>query len=156
MFAQYLAFFEDKTVALAACNAYIGFSCFARAVYRTAHHGNFYILIDKAAFFLYLVRKAYKVYLRSAAGRAGNEFHTEFTQFKAFKYLFCRFNFLNGVARKRNTDSIAYALRKYAAYADSRLYGTRPDRTAFGNAEVEGIVHSLAQNLVCLLRKRHA
>ena len=72
--------FDQKTDAVAACNSDVRLSCLTRSVHHAAH--NSYADVQRIVGYhgFYFICQTDKVNLGSSAGRAGNNFHTAFSE----------------------------------------------------------------------------
>src|SRR5699024_6997036 len=114
-----LALLDQKTHAVAACNADIRFFRFSRTVHHTSHDGHLDIQRDILNHGFHSVRKADKIDPGTAAGGTGNNFHPSFAQSQSLQYSFCGFDLLQRRAGKRDAYGISDPLIKDDAQAHS-------------------------------------
>ena len=139
----FLTLDEERTAAVAACNADIGFARFTGAVDHTAHDRNLHGHTDILYARFNLCGNRGQVDARAPAGRAGHELDTVLADVQGAQNIPRSFRFGEGITGQGDTDGIADPVGQQAADADGTLDGALTGKTGLGDAHVQGIITDL-------------
>ena len=133
---------------LAACNANIGLTRFARAVHNAAHHGHLDgLFIALQALFHFLGNFNARI-LCAAAGGAADHLGACHRKAGGAQDIVSGLHLTLGVIGQRNTQRIANALQQHTADAHAGFDQAHAIGSGFGNAHMQRIIALLAQQPV--------
>ncbi len=124
-------------------NTKVSIAGLAGPIHLTPHDSYIDVGIDVGSLFLELLDNLSEIYPASAAGRAGDDVYTTFSQTHTPKDMIGRYHFVHRIARQRDPYGIAYAFMKEDAYPDCRLDGTRKYGACLRDPHMKRVVGKL-------------